>query len=404
MEKKLTMVGLGRLGLSISLCFERCGWEVLGVDISRTRVNAVNSKHLKSREPMVEDFLRNSCRMKATEDLEAALGFSKLIYISVATPANGLTILDTNVLGQVISNINKHKVCDKNIVICATVMPGYIKNIAEPLICDCKRTSISYIPDGAVPISYGRLVHGISYPDMILIGEGSVKAGDELEAAHLDIVMNKPVVCRMNTTSAEITKLAISSMSSTKVSFSNYVADIAAATPNTDIHDILKCIGHDSRIRKPFISFGYGFGGPCIPRDTRALALHATEIGVNPTILNATVKQNEFHTDFLANRMLENCLEMPIIIEDVAFKQNAVTDVIDESRKVALACKLVEKGASVVIRDHNSVVEAVRNIHGSKFEYEVITKNHDNDRSPNNPWPYALESTLKKQRLSQLSL
>jgi nucleotide sugar dehydrogenase len=366
---RLSMIGLGRLGLSIALCFEKAGWDVMGLDISSTRVDAINKRILKSREPKVEECLRKSTNLKATMDMKKAVDHAQIIYVSIATPSTGTSVLDTESLGKFFTELNDLKIADKHLVLVSTVMPNYIADVANVLLKDCPRTTVSYIPDGAVPISYGRLIYGISSPAMVLIGEGSKEAGDALEAAHRSMVENQPIFCRMNTTSAEITKLSISSFSAMKVAYANFVAELAQSTPNANESDILNSVGSDSRIGKAFVSHGYGFGGPCIPRDGRALALHSREVNVNAILLDATIRANEEHTEYLADRLIRNCKcpDDVIRINDVAFKQNARTDVIEESRKIALANALTRKGAKVMIRDAEPIIKLVRSIHGKKI-------------------------------------
>jgi len=375
-DKKLCMIGLGRLGLSIALCFERAGWDIVGVDISTTRVQAVNRRQLQSREPHVEELLRESRHLRATESLSEGANHAQLIYVCVAAPSNGIVVIDTQNLGKVLMALNDLKLHDKHIVIVTTIMPNYIEDVAKVLLSDCPRTTVSYVPDGASPISYGRLIWGISHPDMILIGEGSKEAGDIIERAHTSMVFNNPTINRMNTTSAEITKIAISSIATLKITFSNYAADIADKTPGAHAHDVLRAVGADSRIKRSFITRGYGFGGPCLPRDNRALCEHARDVGVDAVLLTATHQCNEFHTKFLADKLMDTAANGgSIVIEDVAFRPNAKTDVIDESRKLALGLELAKRGIKVTIRDREPIIKLVRSVFGAKFSYDIISAN-----------------------------
>ena len=383
----MVMIGLGRLGLSISLCFEQAGWDVLGMDISKNRVDAVNERELKSREPMVEEMLRKSKNLRATINLEEALQHGNIVYISVATPSVATTNLNVESLSSVLAQMKEKNVKNKHLVIVSTIMPGYIQEVARYLLEGCENVTISYIPDGAVPISYGRLIYGITNPEMVLIGEDSKEAGDVLEAAHLTLVANDPTIFRMNTTSAEMTKLALSAMSACKIAMSNFIADLADAKHGADADTNIARNGSDSRFGPSFLARGYGFGGPCIPRDTRATAECARNLGIDPILVNGVLKSNEEHIELIAERLLRNRrdLQEKIIVDDVSFKQNSLTDVIEESRKLDLANLLVRKGAHVVIRDKLPIIKLVKNLYGKRFDYEVVSHNapSDNvDRSP----------------------
>ena len=369
------MIGLGRLGLSIALCFEKAGWDVLGVDISAPRVEAVNARELKSREPMVERYLRDSKRIHATSDLGKALEFSNIIYISVATPSSCTDAISPVGLGKLLLELNtKYQIKNKHLVLCSTIAPGYIEDVAKPLLDGCENVTISYIPDGAVPISYGDLITGITQPAMILIGEGSTEAGNVLEAAHRSIITNNPRICRMNTTSAEITKLALAAISASRIALTNYFCHVANARQGADADAILKCIGSDPRFGDSFFVRGYGFGGPCIPRDMRALAQFGKSHSIEPTIIDALFESNDQHTEMIASKILQGIgsgSERKVVLSDVAFKERAVTDVIDESRKLALASLLVQKGVQVTIKDKEAVINEVRKLYGKKFSYEI---------------------------------
>jgi UDPglucose 6-dehydrogenase len=112
-------------------------------------------------------------------------------------------------------------------------------------------------------------------PDMVLIGQGSKEAGDVLEAIYARICDNTPVVKRMSVDSAEICKLAVNCFVTTKIAFANMIGDMADLTEGADKHDILGAVGADTRIGHKYLRPGFGYGGPCFPRDNRALGAYA---------------------------------------------------------------------------------------------------------------------------------
>ena len=88
----------------------------------------------------------------------------------------------------------------------------------------------------------------------------------------------------MSPDSAEITKLAINCFITTKIAYANMIGDIADQTPGADKFEILKAVGGDKRIGGLYLKPGYGFGGPCFPRDNRALGSYAQQVGIDPII------------------------------------------------------------------------------------------------------------------------
>jgi len=253
------------------------------------------------------------------------------------------------------------------VIICCTVMPTYIDRVATHLMRDCVRTTISYNPEF---IAQGDVIKGLLNPDMVLIGEGTKEAGDVLENLHHSMVKNTPVVCRMSCASAEITKLAINCFITTKISYCNMISNIADNTPHAVKEDILKAVGSDSRIGGKCLLPGFGFGGPCFPRDNRALGTHARNVGVDPCVSDATDRFNFLHADYIADRMIKTGQDT-FVMEDVAYKPRCPVDIIEESHKIEVAKRLVRKGKTVIIKDRAAIVELVRRTYGLMFEYEV---------------------------------
>lgn len=113
--------------------------------------------------------------------------------------------------------------------------------------------------------------------------------------------------------------------------------------------DILRAVGGDTRVGGKCILPGYGFGGPCFPRDNRALGRYARKVGVTPTICDATDDYNVLHADIMAKALLDQ--ELPeYVISDVAYKPNCPVDIIEESQPLEVAKKLVRAGKKVTIR------------------------------------------------------
>jgi UDPglucose 6-dehydrogenase len=360
---------MGRLGLCTALCFEQAGWDVLGSDVIDSYVDSINKKTLRSGEPKVEEMLQASKNLRCTTKIDEIIAHSNVIMILVATPTGtgADQAYDCGVLSRVLSDLNSKRIQDKHVVICCTVMPTYIDRVAKHLLRDCVRCTISYNPEF---IAQGDVIRGLLNPDMVLIGEGSKEAGDILEKLHHSMVKNNPIVSRMSCASAEITKLAINCFITTKISYCNMISNIADNTPHAIKEDILKAVGADSRIGPKCLLPGFGFGGPCFPRDNRALGTHARNVGVDPCVSDATDKFNMLHADYIADRMIKTGQDT-FVIEDVAYKPRCPVDIIEESHKIEVAKRLVRKGKKVIIKDRPAIVELVRRTYGLMFEYEV---------------------------------
>jgi len=180
---------------------------------------------------------------------------------------------------------------------------------------------------------------------------------------------NNPRICRMTPESAEITKLSVNCFITTKIAFCNMVGDIADRTPNANKYDILEAVGGDSRVGLKCLKPGYGFGGPCFPRDNRALGNYARSVNVQPLLPDATDNSNKLHAQSMVEDLLKQNLDQ-YLFENVAYKENCMVPIIEESQKLAVARGLVKAGKRVLIRDRKIILHEVINEFGNLFEYE----------------------------------
>ncbi|MBS0625108.1 MAG: UDP-glucose/GDP-mannose dehydrogenase family protein [Verrucomicrobia bacterium] len=365
-NQKITVIGIGRLGICLALCLEKAGYDVLGVDVSPAYIAEVNSKTFSSLEPSVNDYLRSSKNFKATTSIPEGVAFSDLIFLVVPTnTAPGIESYDHTILSDVLAKIDECAPSNKHVVISSTVFPGYIAKTARPLLKNCPNATVSYNPEF---IAQGNIIHGMRYPDMVLIGEGSKEAGQLLESIYTKLCANTPHIARMSPESAEIAKLTVNCFVTAKIAFANLIGDIADETPNADKNAILEAVGKDQRIGSKNLMPGYGFGGPCFPRDNRALGNYATLIGIEPLLFRATDEVNAMHTAYQAKKLIEQNLDK-YVFEDVCYKPNCPVPIIEHSQKLAIAKTLADQGKEVTILDSENVISKVRQEYKNIFNY-----------------------------------
>ncbi|GJQ13257.1 hypothetical protein GpartN1_g5048.t1 [Galdieria partita] len=372
--KRISLIGVGRLGLCLALVADRAGYQVLGVDVLPQYVEKINDKTLVSSEPFVTEYLKKSKNFRATTSVKEALQFADVIMVLVATPSTGGDRhYDVTQVSRVLTDMNNYRVENKHIVICCTVLPGYIATIGRELLKDCRNTTLSYNPEF---IAQGDIIRGLERPDIVLIGEGSQQAGDFIETLWSDFTCNQPQICRMSPESAEIAKLSLNCFVTMKISFANQIGDIADRTQNADKYAILSAVGSDSRVGMKCLGWGYGFGGPCFPRDNRALAGYAESVGIHPCLAFATDEYNKLHADIMAQQLLEEDRE-EYVFENVTFKEPCAVPIIEESQKLLVAKKVAKKGKKVIIYDRPDIIEACRQEFGSLFIYRSKDSSED---------------------------
>ena len=365
----VTLVGVGRLGICSALVFEFGGYNVLGVDIFPDYVKSINDKVFDSPEPEVNEYLRKSKNFRCTTSIKEGVEFSDLIFICVDTPSTGGNRhYDVTKLSRVLASINDLKPENKHLMIMCTVMPGYIREIGRYLVKDCKNTTLNYNPEF---IAQGAIMKGFFNPDVVLIGAENEEIGNRLSEFYRNITLNDPYIAVMNPESAELMKISLNCFITTKIAYANMIGDIADRTPGADKYKILEAIGHDSRVGTKCLMPGWSFGGPCFPRDNRALLGYAEKIGFDARISRATDLQNEEHVKIMAEQYLKEDKDVYEFV-NIAYKEPCNVPIIEESAKLKVAEFLARHGKRVVLKDKPHILEVARREYGSIFEYVPI--------------------------------
>ena len=329
----ITLLGVGKLGLGLALLIEKAGYNVMGIDINEEYIKQLNNKTFKSKEPEYENLLINSKNFTASLELDEGLEHSDIIFIMVQTPNSGSNkFYDHSIVSDLLQKINDKKVENKHIIIGCTLMPKYIDEVGSFLLSDCKNTTLSYNPEF---IAQGEIIKGFLNPDMILIGTISHDLEEMLREIYSKIVKTQPKYCILSPLEAEITKITINGFITTKLSFANMISDVCD-TIGANKEKVLDSIGSDSRIGNKYFRPGYSFGGPCFPRDTRALALFVEQNNINNELLLSTTKYNQLHSDFLTQKLLDENKD-EYIIENVCYKEDSKIPIIEESAKLQIA-------------------------------------------------------------------
>jgi nucleotide sugar dehydrogenase len=367
MENNITVIGLGKLGLGFALLLADSGYNILGVDIFPDYIEHLNTKTFHSYEPGYNEILQKSTNFRATTDLKKGLDHSDIIFILVQTPnSGGDRFYDHSILSNLLETINGLRPSRKDLIIGCTVMPGYIDDIGKHLISDCPDSFLSYNPEF---VAQGDIVRGFRNPDIILLGTTHKALTIKIKNIYEKMCATRPEFCFMTPLEAEITKISLNGFLTTKLSFANMIYDLCT-TMGADHEKVLNAIGNDSRIGNKYFRGGYSFGGPCFPRDTKALKQIMDQHDIFSDLLKGTTDFNEWHRLYQVDRLLGTAAEQ-YIFEDVAFKENCTLPLIEESAKLKIAQILVKRGKTVVIRDHEAIVRAVRKEYGNLFQYEI---------------------------------
>ena len=363
---KLAVIGVGKLGLCFALNLERSGFSVWGVEANIPYLNELQNRKFRSSEPGVDQLLDTAANLIFTDDLNCIVEHDITdIFVMVATPSlpdGGYDHAQVDRVAGKLKVLANDTGIERNLYIGCTTMPGYCGLLAEEL--KPFGYTVSYNPEF---IAQGAIIHDQLYPDQVLVGEANKQVGDRIQGIYEKMVLNKPVYCRMDLLSAEITKLATNCFLTTKISFANSIGDLATRA-GADADKILAAIGSDSRVGGKYLGYGFGFGGPCFPRDNRALGKFGDMMDYPLRISKATDKVNNEHFQFQLNQYLLNFSEgMEIVFEGVTYKKG--TTQITESQQLRLAVALAETGRQVVILDTESVTRQVETLYPGLFKF-----------------------------------
>lgn len=359
MLPKLSVIGLGKLGACSAACFALKGFEVIGVDINKSYVDAINNGQSPVYEPRLQELIDlSNGRLKASQDYAKAMRESDITFLVVPTPSREDGYFSERYLKDallhlcsVFKELNKYH----TFVITSTVSPG---TTYENLIPFIEYTSgkkinkdfgVAYNPEF---IALGSVIKDFLNPDMILIGESDKDVGNKLEEIYQVVCENRPYIARMSIISAEITKISLNSYITMKISFANTLSNICESIPNANIDDITKALGADKRISPYYLKGGLSYGGPCFPRDNRAFAAFAQKFGVEAKLAKITDEVNKSQISHLADLVLKYIQENSnnvISILGLAYKPN--TPVIEESPAIKLIEELLKRDIEVICYD-----------------------------------------------------
>lgn len=353
----ISIVGVGKLGLCLALNLEKKGFNVTGVDVIESYVNSLNDKTFTTSEPHVNEYLSES-KIVFTTDLEQALK-NDILFVVVSTPSTHEWKYDHTQIESIADRLISYGKQDKrkDLIINCTTFPGYCDTLQAKL--EDYNYKVSYNPEF---IAQGTIIHDQTHCDNVLIGEADEYAGKLIEHIYSRMCESNPVVNRMDRTEAELTKLSVNCYLTTKISYANMIGDIAGRL-GCNANKILTAIGTDSRIGNKYLKPGFGFGGPCFPRDNRALAKCGEELGIDAVISKATDEMNEKHLQYQIEDFVKNNPDKDKVvdIDYVTYKKEST--ILEESQQLKYAIKLKELGYKIQLLDNRlEVLNQLKNI------------------------------------------
>ena len=355
---RVVVAGLGKLGLPMAAVFAESGHEVVGVDPVLPVVNALNDGRVLIDEPGLPEMIAaNRERISATTEYADAIPGAEMTFIIVPTPSDddGAFINDyvVNALEQ-IGAVLRDNPQPHLVAVTSTVMPGATAAVLAPAFEGAlgrplgDGISLCYSPEF---IALGSVIRDLQSPDFVLIGADDTTEGQRLADFYLGIGGGRDVPVQvMNWVNAELAKISVNSFVTMKITYANMLASICEGLPGGDVDVVTQAIGLDTRIGRRYLKGGPPFGGPCFPRDNRALGVAAEAVGAPWDLAAATDRMNDGLAERIADEVAHSTSEGDTVaVLGLAYKDN--TPVVEESAGAKVAAAVAARGRIVVVHD-----------------------------------------------------
>ena len=349
---KIGVIGAGRLGICFALLAESVGHDVYVSDVRSHYVDQVNAKEIYSNEPEVEDLLLRSKKLRATTNNAEVIKHSDIIFTFVPTPSLDDGSYDCSLVDSVVCDLLRAPNLEgKKFIVGCTTNPGYVDQVDKRL--EGKGISVFYSPEF---VAQGSIVRDMRKADMILCGGRDDEGFEKIKLIYTSFMDSDVNFYPMSNTAAEITKIGINCFLTYKISYANMMGQILyKAGCGDEIPNILSSIGADSRIGSKYLNYGLGFGGPCLPRDNRALGHYADRVGLKYSLPQVTDDFNEAHADFIKNYCVDRNTEgLPFFIDSIGYKIGC--DLVVESPRLRLVEDLLKDGHKVYVQEIDDVI------------------------------------------------
>lgn len=357
-KKKIAIIGAGYVGLTVSICLAKMGYNVICLDKNKNKIQKLKQGKVPIFEPGLDKLLiKNKRKIKFTTDLKRAVEQSKIIFICVDTPPKKDGGVNLSNFKKVVKKIAKLLNGYKVIVIKSTVPVGTslwtkkeIKKYYQ------KNFSVVSNPEF---LREGSAIQDFLKPDRIVLGVEDERAKKVMLDIYSSIQAPKIITDLKN---AEMIKYTANAFLATKISFINEIANLCEKV-GADIKQIAQGVGLDKRIGPYFLRAGIGYGGSCFPKDIEGLKSIGDRHRYKLKLLNAVIEVNNNQQKIFIKKIRETLKKIrgkTIGIWGLAFKP--LTDDIRKSPAIAIVKRLLKMGYKIQVYDPKAMENAKREL------------------------------------------
>lgn len=332
---KITVVGTGYVGLSNTMLFAQ-SHQVTCLDIDESRIELINNKKSPIVDEYIEEYLKKTNHLSATLDKDTA--YYEAEYIIVATPTNydeASNYFDTSSIEQVLADLNKYQ-SNAIIIIKSTIPVGFTAKMQD-LYPSLK---IVFSPEF---LREGKALFDNLYPSRIVVGDKS-EAGQKIGRLFKNACLKDDAeVLLMDATEAEAVKLFSNTYLAMRVAYFNEL-DSYCSVRDLNTKDIIQAVGLDPRIGSHYNNPSFGYGGYCLPKDTKQLLANYQD--VPQSLISAIIQSNATRKDFIAEQVLA---KQPKRVGIYRLVMKAGSDNFRQSAIQGIMKHLKAKGIEIVI-------------------------------------------------------
>lgn len=336
------IIGLGKLGLPMLSAFVKQGFNVTGFDINKSLIKKLRDKQNPYKEPGIDEIIEKDDKWENRffYDLNDFVITTDCFFLIVPTPTNN-DIFEISYLEKALSELS-HKLDKLNktaiVTVTSTVNPGDCDKMTNKHLKN-KNISLVYSPEF---IALGSVLQDMLNPEIVLLGGDDDQAIDRVFSIYTRLYNSYPEYHRLSFLEAEVAKISVNSFVTTKISFANMIGSYVEkkTQDRSSAQKVLNAIGGDTRIGRKYFKYGTSFGGPCFPRDNRALANYLKQELIDSSLPRATDEINNFLIENWIKKIDEENYDAIVLI-GVAYKSG--TDFIEESFMLKIAYNFKNK-------------------------------------------------------------
>ena len=351
----ICVIGTGYVGLVVGTCFADFGNHVTCVDRDASKVEALNNGEVPIYEIGLTDLVRRnklSGRLVFTTDLPGAIQRSLVIFIAVGTASAADGSADLSSVFNVAQEIGRH-LTEYKVIVNKSTVPVGTGALVEEMIREQLSEPVDYtVVSNPEFLREGSAIDDFLHPDRVVIGVEDTRAQAILKDIYRPLALSNTPILVTTRETAELIKYAANAFLAMKISYINEMAYLCELV-GADVSHIAMGIGADARIGPGFLQPGPGYGGSCLPKDTKALIATAAKVGFNLRVIEAVVKVNTEQRDRIIDKIrrgVNGTLEgKTICVLGLAFKPN--TDDMREAPAVDIVRQLLNEGASIKAYD-----------------------------------------------------